>query len=233
MAAGKQELGKALKPGEKALVDSISDALHNAEESTELERTAARRGADLLFDVDDDGFISALAITLIPRELKAGSRRIAAVAQPFGFVARISRKERIAVITPTGYVTDFASIPRAVHFLISPFGKHAEAAVIHDWLYTMGERGDRKGRLRADRAFVKALRLLEVDWFKRQIMFWAVRMGGAGGYALPEDFAFRRADDLSPFKPDPGPFTTSFALRPVEKRTRAKPTKADPEPASA
>jgi hypothetical protein len=125
-------------------------------------------------------------------------------------------------------VTDFASIPRAVHFVISPFGKHAEAAVIHDWLYTLGTPKDRKGRHMADKAFVKALRLLEVNWFKRQIMYWAVRLGGAGGYGLPEDFVFRSLEDLSVVDPLPArePFLTSFALHVTPKEARKSRTAA-------
>jgi hypothetical protein len=226
MAEDKQDLGHAIPPEERAVVNHISDAVTAvaAGQETLVEDEAAVKGAALLFDFPHEGFISALAIMLIPREMKAKSRRIAAVAQPFGFVCNLSKREKIAVVTPAGYVTDFASIPRAVHWVISPFGKHAEAAVIHDWLYTMGRKGDAKSRRIADKAFVKALKLLEVAWFKRQIMYWSVRIGGAGGYGLPGDFTFRTLDTLTVIDPPPArePFATTFALKRAEKK-RAKP----------
>lgn len=226
MSVDKQKLGKAIPPGEKALVNRISDAIHSVASGAEtaIEDEAAVKGAAILFDAKEDGFVSALAIVLVPKELKAKSRRIAAVAQPFGFVCRLNSRERLAVITPAGYVTDFASIPKQVQFLISPFGKHAEAAVVHDWLYTLGKRGDTKGRRMADKAFVRALRLLEVNWLKRQIMYWAVRLGGAGGYGLPGDFAFRRIEDLSILDPLPprDPFMNTFAAMPLPKAGRAR-----------
>lgn len=245
MAEDKQSLGRSIPPEERALVNRLSNALATralGAESAELkivsvqsadaafgaesaiEDAAAIAGAEILFDVPHEGFISALAIMLIPREMKAKSRRIAAVAQPFGFVCNLSKREKIAVLTPTGYVTDFASIPRAVHWIISPFGKHAEAAVIHDWLYTMGVRGDAKARRIADKAFVKALKLLEVNWFKRQIMYWAVRMGGAGGFGLDGDFAFRNLDDLAVVDPRPprDPYLATCCLRDIPKAKKGK-----------
>jgi hypothetical protein len=226
MSVDKQKLGKAIPPGEKQLVNRISDAIHAIASGAEtaMEDEAAARGASILFDAKEDGFISALAIVLVPKELKAKSRRIAAVAQPFGFVCKLSARERLAVITPAGYVTDFASIPKQVQFLISPFGKHAEAAVVHDWLYTLGKKGDAKSRRVADKAFVRALRLLEVNWLKRQIMYWAVRLGGAGGYGLPGDFAFRRIEDLSVLDPLPprDPFMNTFATMALPKPGKAR-----------
>ncbi len=226
MSIDKQKLGKAIPPGEKALVNRISDAIHLVASGAEaaIEDEAAAKGASILFEAKEDGFISALAIVLVPKELKEKSRRIAAVAQPFGFVCKLSKHERLAVITPAGYVTDFASIPKQVQFLISPFGKHAEAAVVHDWLYTLGTRGDAKNRKIADKAFVRALRLLDVHWLKRQIMYWGVRIGGAGGYGLPGDFAFRRIDDLSILDPLPprDPFMNTLARMELPKPTKSR-----------
>ena len=168
----KAKLGRGIPQGERRLVNSISKGITATAQGAETavigfesapaaaapqraedvvrETRAAQEGAKTLFELKEDGFVSALAIMLVPRVLKEGSRRVAAVAQPFGFVCKIAGRERLAVVVPAGYVTDFASIPRAVHFIISPFGKHAEAAVIHDWLYALGTPKDRKGRRVAD-----------------------------------------------------------------------------------
>jgi hypothetical protein len=242
----KAKVGRGIPQGERRLVNNISKGIaataqgaeaavvaferapaaaapQSAEEAAR-ETRATQEGAKTLFDLKEDGFVSALAIMLVPRVLKERSRRVAAVAQPFGFVCKIARRERLAVVVPSGYVTDFASIPRAVHFIISPFGKHAEAAVIHDWLYALGSPKDRKARRTADKAFVKALRLLEVGFLQRQIMYWAVRLGGAGGYGLADDFVFRNLEDLSILDPLPArePFMTSFALHVAPRETRKR-----------
>ncbi len=237
----KLDMGRPIPRGERRLVNSISHGITAAAgcagaesalldgspadaEASVREIRAAQEGASTLFELEHEGFISALAILLVPHVMKEGSRRVAAVAQPFGFVCKVASRERLAVVVPAGYVTDFASIPRAAHFVISPFGKHAEAAVIHDWLYTLGKPGDRKGRRVADKAFVKALRLLDVGWMKRQVMFWAVRLGGAGGYGLAADFAFRNLDDLSVMDPPPArePFMTTFAMAQIAKGSKRR-----------
>jgi hypothetical protein len=243
----KKNVGRAIRQGERRLVNSISRGITEAAgagaaesailaqpaaapeaESSVRETRAGQQGASTLFEIEKDGFVSALAILLVPHVLKEGSRRVAVVAQPFGFVCKLGSRERLAVVVPASYVTDFASIPKAVHFIISPFGKHAEAAVVHDWLYTLGKPGDRKGRRIADKAFVKALRLLDVNWFKRQIMFWAVRFGGGAGYGLEADFTFRNLEDLSVLDPPPArePFMTSYATAAIIKSKRRAAAKA-------
>src|SRR3954470_12268074 len=37
-------------------------------------------------------------------------------------------------VVPTGFVTDFATVPRFLHWLVSPYGAYTRAAVLHDWL---------------------------------------------------------------------------------------------------
>ena len=39
------------------------------------------------------------------------------------------------IIVPANFITDFASVPRIFWPIISPIDKHANAAVIHDWMY--------------------------------------------------------------------------------------------------
>lgn len=80
---------------------------------------------------------------------------------------------------PEGFITDFASIPAVVRGLFPPFGRHAKAAVLHDWLYLVGETGQRAF---ADRIFIDAMQELGVSGFRRKTMHAAVRAGGGGGY---------------------------------------------------
>jgi uncharacterized protein DUF1353 len=35
---------------------------------------------------------------------------------------------------PIGFTTDFATVPRFLHWLVSPYGAYTRAAVLHDWL---------------------------------------------------------------------------------------------------
>ncbi len=84
------------------------------------------------------------------------------------------------IVVPEGFITDFASIPKAVRFAYPPFGRHAKAAVLHDWLYAVGEPGRKKY---ADRIFFDAMTELEVDDAKRDVMFEAVSLFGHKGYA--------------------------------------------------
>lgn len=102
---------------------------------------------------------------------------------------------------PAGYITDFASIPPAVRGMFPPFGRHAKAAVLHDWLYLVGEPGKKPF---ADRVFVDAMEELGVSWARRTTMYKAVQIGGGGGYrregnAWKEAFGdWRTGDRLTP-----------------------------------
>lgn len=47
-------------------------------------------------------------------------------------------KSEPIIRVPAGFVTDFASIPRAFWVVLPPTGKYGKAAVVHDYLYVMG-----------------------------------------------------------------------------------------------
>lgn len=101
------------------------------------------------------------------------------------------------VIVPAGFLTDFASIPRALWPVIgSPTGLYGKGAVLHDFLYrvrvviSMGEVTFHEGGLHseiktrlvnrgeADGIFREAMEVLGVGWFKRQTIYWGLRAGG-------------------------------------------------------
>lgn len=144
-------------------------------------------------DGQPDGFRGCLCVRLIPGELREG-RRQAAIAEPFVFVDTIGC-DRMAVVMPPGFVSDFASMPIWARPFIPAFGRWAEAAVLHDWLYVMGQIGDREGRRRADRLFGKALRHQKVGWLVRLIMYGSVRVGGRRSYGRWTASTFRVADN--------------------------------------
>ena len=75
------------------------------------------------------------------------------------------------VVVPAGFVTDFASVPRApiAYFLAGNTGNRA--AVVHDYLCRTGEVDRRV----ADDVFFEALRASKVDAWRARVMFLAVQ----------------------------------------------------------
>ena len=78
------------------------------------------------------------------------------------------------ICVESGFITDFASIPRIFWRIFLPSGTHREAAVVHDWLYFCGDRS----RAVCDAIFLEAMEALGVPRWKRNAMFLAVRIGG-------------------------------------------------------
>lgn len=96
-------------------------------------------------------------------------------------------------VVPLGFTTDFASVPRVLHWLILPYGAYTRAAVLHDWLLTelaawhravrdqaQGERAYLPQQPPADSRdcdgiFRRVMQDLGVPWAKRWVMWAAVR----------------------------------------------------------
>ncbi len=105
------------------------------------------------------------------------------------------------IVVPKWYVTDFASVPWYGQGLVNPQGPTARAAIIHDWLYAIGEPGKRQ---EADEIFYRAMKKFGVGEVEARIAYNAVRAGGERGYGRPDDWAF-----INPAQPDkrqPPPF---------------------------
>ena len=85
----------------------------------------------------------------------------------------------IRVQVPSGYVTDFASVPRLFWRVFPPSGKYNRAAIVHDYLYT---NSTVCSRFLADGLFRELMRHLRVPLWKRVAMYYAVRMGGQRGW---------------------------------------------------
>jgi hypothetical protein len=73
-----------------------------------------------------------------------------------------------------GFHTDFASIPRPLWVFLPKWGKYGNAAVIHDYLYWEQPRT----RLESDTILLEGMVVLEVAYFTRYAIYWAVRLGG-------------------------------------------------------
>lgn len=82
------------------------------------------------------------------------------------------------ITVPTGYITDFASVPRLFWLFFPRYGKYTKAAVIHDYLYSEGI-GTKD---RADAIFYHSMLTLGVNAFKAWVMYQAVSMGGKGNF---------------------------------------------------
>jgi Protein of unknown function (DUF1353) len=85
------------------------------------------------------------------------------------------------VEVPTGFVTDFASVPPIFFSVLRPDGEYAYAAVIHDHLYWTQQRP----REEADEILKLAMQDLKVDSTKLTIIYEAVR--NFGGRAWDEN----------------------------------------------
>jgi hypothetical protein len=88
-----------------------------------------------------------------------------------------------AVTIPTGFRTDGASIPKAFHNIMGPFGEYFPAAIFHDWAYSKASNGyfpaDRK---MADDVFKELMFNVGVPWLTREIIYQAVRGFGWRSY---------------------------------------------------
>lgn len=85
------------------------------------------------------------------------------------------------VAVPVGFETDFASVPWPAVMFIPKSGRYNSAAIVHDYLYSkQGKLEDGRvfTRAQVDKVFLEAMTDLGVNWFKRNIMYRAVRFGG-------------------------------------------------------
>ncbi|MEU8901663.1 DUF1353 domain-containing protein [Nocardia sp. NPDC048505] len=73
---------------------------------------------------------------------------------------------------PAGFRTDFASVPRALVWLIPRYGAYTRAAILHDYLI----HSDEVSTADADGLFRRALRELGVSLPRRWMMWAAVRV---------------------------------------------------------
>jgi len=80
------------------------------------------------------------------------------------------------LVTPTGFITDGASIPRAVWWLIGHpmHGPYQAAAITHDWLYVSRP----VSRVVCDALFCQVLREYGVTRWRVAAMYAAVRAFG-------------------------------------------------------
>ena len=112
-------------------------------------------------------FLTPLVVTPMPDGRKWK------LVRPFSYhVGNLQSKTKITI--KAGFVTDFASVPSQLWWLIPPWGTYGKAAIVHDWLYH--EQIFTRGI--ADHIFYEAMGVLRVPHWKRLLMLWAVRLFG-------------------------------------------------------
>jgi hypothetical protein len=82
------------------------------------------------------------------------------------------------IVVPLGFVTDFASTPRALWAVLPPFGTYQLAAVVHDFLYW----DQACSREQADALLRVAMFESKVEPAKRDIIWQAVRRFGQSAW---------------------------------------------------
>ncbi len=122
---------------------------------------------------------------LVVKELPDGRKEL---AQPLIY----SSKEYDPVVVPSGYKTDYASVPRLPFVYLVFNGISPKASTMHDFLYstvmTIKEK-DAKGkrRSRADHMFLEAMKAEKTPFHIRWLAFIAVRAFGGAHMKLTGD----------------------------------------------
>lgn len=106
------------------------------------------------------------------------------LAAPFSYCDNTTGK---IFTVPAGFVTDYASIPPRFRRFFAQSARHSPAAILHDWLYAIGEPG---GKYEADRIFYYAMAEYGVAQFDRDRIWTAVYAFGESGYRLSSDWVF-------------------------------------------
>src|SRR5215471_7818967 len=96
-----------------------------------------------------------------------------------------AQRERFTV--PKDSQTDFASVPRVFVWFIPTYGKYTKAAILHDDLCRRAEAGH-FSRREADGVFRQAMRLQEVPFLRRWVMWTAVRWGSLASKGGSKDW---------------------------------------------
>ncbi len=104
-----------------------------------------------------------------------------AIEQPLVYeIGELGSGEIIEV--PNGFVTDGASIPRILWVFLPSWGTYSRAAVVHDFLCALLDRGMphplAPTRRDADRIFAEAMQVCGVILPLRIILWIGVRIGG-------------------------------------------------------
>jgi len=93
------------------------------------------------------------------------------------------RWSRDVICVPRGFITDFASIPKVIFWLLPWWAKFSKPSPLHDWLYTAQQiQGKPITRRKADDIFYEAMLIAFRDHISGKLVafieYWAVRLFG-------------------------------------------------------
>lgn len=120
------------------------------------------------------GFFSRPNVELLDDNANDGRGRWRLRA-PLVYLSGVAKRQ---ITVPEGFETDFASVPRLPVAYWLTGGTANSAAIMHDYLYATGELP----RKLADQVLLEAMEVTGVPWWRRQAMYWAVRLFGGGRY---------------------------------------------------
>jgi len=137
-------------------------------------------------------------------KVRKGRDAMYILAEDFVVSYRTADDKLHFVTAPAGMVTDLTSSP--VHSVVAPTGPWLEAAIIHDFLYVAweaipGALGDSYKPTKQDRAFADDMlhagcKAAGVGWFKRNMIYAAVRAGGWKPFYSKDGVSFLTAKQL-------------------------------------
>ncbi len=78
---------------------------------------------------------------------------------------------------PRGFKHDGPSIPRRLQGIVSKYGNQFQPSIAHDYTYV---HNTGLTRSQADQLFLEGMKQLGVPWYRRRVMYLAVRVGGKG-----------------------------------------------------
>lgn len=88
----------------------------------------------------------------------------------------------LIIYVPAGYITDGFSMPGTLLQLFQPHSaRYLLPSILHDWLYDTGlvSRGI------ADAVLLQAMRAVGAAGWQAKLVYFAVRLGGWGGFGKP------------------------------------------------
>ncbi|MDO7253907.1 DUF1353 domain-containing protein [Helicobacter cappadocius] len=94
------------------------------------------------------------------------------ITEEFDYYREENNDEVIKV--PSGFESDFASVPFLFRIFVSPIGRHSKPAVLHDYLCELYHKGE-VSRDFCDEVFNEAMKVKKVSSFHRIILFYGVR----------------------------------------------------------
>lgn len=103
------------------------------------------------------------------------------VMRKFYYYLEGYKEDGAGVVVPKGFVTDFASIPRFLWPILSPWDVYCKACIIHDYLY----RTKTCSRKLADQTMYEAAIVIGTPKWKAKTLYIAVRLFGWKGWYFP------------------------------------------------